>query len=137
MSEENVEIVRGVMDAWNRKDVEGMLALADPEIDYVNAPTAVEPGTRRGHDGLAAVARAQWESLSGGRQEIDRLHDRGEEIISAGRVSRRMPDSETRIDTPILLSWTIRDGKVIRIEMLGVGPEFQQALEAAGLAGGP
>jgi hypothetical protein len=48
-----------------------------------------------------------------------------------------MPDSETRIDTPILLSWTIRNGKVIRIEMLGVGPEFQQALEAAGLAGGP
>ena len=30
MSQENVEIVREVMDAWNRQDVEGILALADP-----------------------------------------------------------------------------------------------------------
>jgi ketosteroid isomerase-like protein len=134
MSQENVEIVRDVMNAWNDQDVEGILALADPEVEYVNSPTAVEPGTRRGHDGLAAVARAQWESLSGGRQEIDRLHDRGDEVISTGRVSRFMPGSDARIDTPILLSWTIRDGKVIRIEMLGVGPEFQNALAAAGLS---
>jgi ketosteroid isomerase-like protein len=134
MSQENVEIVREVMDAWNRHDIEGILALADSEVEYVNSPTAVEPGVRRGHDGLAAVVRTQWESLSGGRQEIDRLHDRGDEIISAGRLSRLMPGSEARIDTPILLSWAIRDGKVIRIEMLGVGPEFQKALEAAGLS---
>src|ERR1700752_3128736 len=103
MSERNVEIVRSVIDAWNRQDVEAILALADPEVEYVNSPTAVEPGTRRGHDGLAAVARAQWESLPGGRQEIDRLHDRGDEIISVGRVSRLMPESETRIDVSILL----------------------------------
>ena len=44
-----------------------------------------------------------------------------------------MPGSEARIDVPILLSWKIRDGKVIRIEMLGTGSEFQKALEAAGL----
>ncbi len=112
MSQENVEIVRRVMEAWNRQDIEGILALTDPEAEYVNAPTAVEPGTRRGHDGLAAVARTQWESLPGARQEIDRLHDRGDEIISVGRVSRLMPGSDARIDNPILLSWTIRDGLV-------------------------
>jgi ketosteroid isomerase-like protein len=134
MSQENVEIVLTVMDAWNRQEVEGILALADPEVEYVNSPTAVEPGTRQGHDGLTAVARAQWESLPGGQQEIDRLHDRGDEVISVGRVSRPMPGSEARIDTPILLSWRIRDGKIIRIEMLGTGPEFQKALEAAGLS---
>jgi ketosteroid isomerase-like protein len=134
MSQENVEVVRRFLDAWNRQDVEGILALADPEVEYVNSPTAVEPGTRRGHDGLATVARAQWESLPGGRQETDRLHDRGDEIISVGRVSRLMPGNEARIDTPFLLSWTIREGKVVRIEMLGTGPEeFQKALEAAGL----
>ena len=55
MSEENVEIVRRLIDAWNRQDIEGMLALIDPEAEYVNAPTAVEPGTRRGHDAIVAV----------------------------------------------------------------------------------
>jgi hypothetical protein len=45
-----------------------------------------------------------------------------------------MPGSEARIDTPTLLSWTISDGKVIRVEILGTGPEFEDALRAAGLS---
>jgi ketosteroid isomerase-like protein len=134
MSQENVEIVQRVLDAWNRQDIQGILSLADPGVEYVNAPEAVEPGTRRGHDELATVARTQWESLPDGRQEVDRLHERGNEIISVGRVSRLMPGSDIRLDTPILLSWTIHDGRVTRIEMLGTGPDFTRALEAAGLS---
>src|SRR5215210_3775348 len=100
MSQENVEIVRRLLDAWNRQDAEGILALTDPEAEYVNAPMAVEPGTRRGHDELVTVLRKQWEALSGALQEIDRFHDRGDEIITEGRVSRTMPGSDARISNP-------------------------------------
>jgi ketosteroid isomerase-like protein len=89
MSQENVEIVRRLMDAWNRQDLEGILALTHPEGEYVNAPNAVEPGTRRGHDEFVAVLRKQWEGLPGALQEIDRFHDRGDEIITEGRVLGR------------------------------------------------
>jgi ketosteroid isomerase-like protein len=133
MSQENVEVVRRLLDAWNRQDPEGILAMTDPEAEYVNAPTAVEAGTRRGQDEIVAVFRTQWESLPGALHEIDRFHDRGDEIITEGRVSRLMPGSDARIDNPILLSWTIRDGLTTRIEVLGAGPEFPGALEAAGL----
>ena len=51
-----------------------------------------------------------------------------------GRVSRAMPGSDDRIDNPILQSWRFRDGKVIRLEMLGDGANFHDALEAAGLS---
>ena len=134
MSQENVEIIRRLVDAWNRQDAEGILALIHPEGEYVNAPTAVEPGTRRGHDEVVAVMRKQWEILSGASQEIDRFHDRGEEIITEGRVSRTMPGSDTRISAPLLMSWKFRDGRVIRLEQLGAGSEFPDALEAAGLS---
>ena len=43
MSEENVEIVRRGVDAWNRRDIEALTALGDPEAEYVNSPTAIEP----------------------------------------------------------------------------------------------
>ena len=128
-----VEIVHRLVDAWNRQDIEGILALTDPEIEYVNAPEAVEPGTRRGHDELAAVVQIQWESLPGGRQEIDRVHARGDEIISVGRISRTMPGSDARISNPVLISWKFRDDEVTRLEVLGAGPQFPDALEAAGL----
>lgn len=134
MSQGNVEIIRRLVDAWNRHDAEAMLALIDPEGEYVNAPTAVEPGTRRGHDEIVAVLRKQWEILSGAFQEIDRFDDRGDEIITVGRVSRTMPGSDARISNPLLISWKFRDGKLIRLEQLGAGPEFPDALEAAGLS---
>jgi ketosteroid isomerase-like protein len=134
MSQENVEIVRRLLNAWNRQDIEGILALTDPEAEYVNAPTAVEPGTRRGQDEIVAVLRTQWESLPGALQEIDRFHDRGDEIITVGRVSRTMPGSDARMSNPLLISWKFRDGKLIRLEQLGAGPEFPDALEAAGLS---
>jgi ketosteroid isomerase-like protein len=134
MSQENVEIARRMLDAWNRQDIEGILALTDPGAEYVNAPTAVEPGTRRGHDEVAAVMRKQWEILSGAVQEIDRFHDRGDEIITVGRVSRTMPGSDARISNPLLMSWKFRDGKLIRLEQLGAGPDFSDALKAAGLS---
>jgi ketosteroid isomerase-like protein len=134
MSEEEVELIRRHLDAWNRQDIEGILALTDREAEFVNGPTAVEPGTRRGHDEIAAVLRRQWESLSGAVQEIDRLDDRGDEIITVGSVSRAMPGSDARISNPVLISWKFRDGKLIRLEQLGSGPGFRGALEAAGLS---
>ena len=122
MSQENVEIVHRVIDAWNRQDIEGILALTDPEAEYVNAPTAVEPGTRRGHEGLFAVVLnavgelAWWAS----RKSID-LRIVARRSSASGVCLGLMPGSDARIDNPILLSWKFRDGRVIRLEMLGAG----------------
>src|SRR5688572_23449441 len=134
MSEENVEIVRRVLDAWNRQDLGELLGLSDPEVEYVNSPTAVEPGTRRGLDEIAVVWRTQWEILLDGRVEIDQIYDRGEEIVVLGSLSRRMPEGDARIEDRYLVSWTIRDAKVLRTEVLGFGrAEVEKAFEAAGL----
>jgi ketosteroid isomerase-like protein len=134
MSQENVEIVKRLYDAWNRRDEEELVALSDPEMEYVNSPTAVEPGTRRGTNELLAVVRMQWEMLPDGRQEIDQVYDRGEEIIVLGRTSRRMPEGDARMEDQALASWTIRNGKAVRAEVLGFGrAEVEKALEAAGL----
>jgi ketosteroid isomerase-like protein len=134
MSQENVEIIRRLVDAWNRQDAEGIRALIHPEAEYVNAPAAVEPGTRTGRDEVVAVIRKQWGILSGASLEIDRFHDRGQEIITASRVSRTMPGSDGRISNPLLISWRFRGGKLIRLEQLGGGPEFPDALKTAGLS---
>ena len=134
MSQENVEIVRRMYDAWNRRDEEEMLALSDPEVEFVNSPTAVEPGTRRGTNEVLAAARTQWEFLRDGRQEINQIYDRGEEILVLGRLSRLMPEGDARIEDRVLASWTVRDGKVVRTAVLGFGgAEVDKALEAAGL----
>ena len=114
MSEENVEIVRRAIDAWNRRDIEVLLVLGDPEGEYVNSPSAIEPGTRRGRDEMTAVVREQWELLTDGRWEIDRIYDRGEEVIALGRISRRMPGSDARLEGRSLVSYKIRSPVTLR-----------------------
>jgi ketosteroid isomerase-like protein len=93
-----IEVIRRALDAWNRRDIEDLLAISTPEIEYVNSPTAVEPGTRRGPQEVTAALQAQWEILLDARQEIDRMVEHGDAIFTLGRVSRRMPGSEARIE---------------------------------------
>jgi len=128
-------MVGRLLDAWNRRDLDAMLDLGGSELVYVNSPTAVEPGTRRGRDEVREVARKQWEILADARFEVDKFFDRGDEVIALGRLSRSMPGSDTRIEEPQLGSYRFRDGKITQVEVLGFGgTEVQKALEAAGLS---
>jgi ketosteroid isomerase-like protein len=134
MSQENVQIIHRALAAWNDRDVESLLALTDPEIEYVNSPTAVEPGTRSGRDAFEQVVRAQWEILSDAHWAVDRLHERGDEIVGLGRMSRRMPGSDARIEDRYLVAMRFADGRMTRLEVLGFGQaEVQMALAAVGL----
>jgi ketosteroid isomerase-like protein len=135
MSKENAVLARSLVDAWNRRDLEAIVALCDQEAEWINSPTAVEPGTRRGVQEVAAVFRAQWEVLLDASQEIEQLYDRGDEIIVLTRISRRVrPESEARLEDRALSSMVFRDGKVTRTEILGFGStEVEEALKAAGL----
>jgi ketosteroid isomerase-like protein len=127
MSKENMVLARSLVDAWNRRDLEAILALSDPEAEWVNSPTAVEPGTRRGVQEVTAVFQAQWEMLLEARQEIERLYDRGDEIILLTRVSRRIrPESEARLEDQALASTVFRDGKSLGRKSSASAPRFKK-----------
>ena len=136
MSKDGLEqLVTRFFDAWNGQDLQACLAMADPDIEYVNAPSAVEPGTRHGHDGLSLVLRSQWEGLGPtARAELDQMHLDGQIATVLGRVSREMPGSSGRIEVRGVFRMTFRDGRILRVEQLGAGTSFDAAVEAAGLS---
>jgi hypothetical protein len=69
------------------------------------------------------------------RQEIDEIYDRGDEIIVLGRLSRRMPESDTRLEDRVLSSFTFHDGKTTRLQVLAFGvAEVQETLKAIDLS---
>jgi ketosteroid isomerase-like protein len=54
MSQENVETISRAIDAWNRRDLDGFLAGAHPDLEWHPAlPAGVEGSgsVYRGHDG--------------------------------------------------------------------------------------
>jgi ketosteroid isomerase-like protein len=52
MSKENVETLRRIAAAWNRRDLDGWLGFMHPEIEWVPARKRLEGGAYRGHSGM-------------------------------------------------------------------------------------
>ena len=130
MSEENIELVRVFYDAWERQDIEYILANCDPEIVIVQPNEVPDAKTYRGHTGVREAFEdwpRQWESFSA---KLLRLIDVDEErLISVNRqtLSARGID----FDQEIAFLHTQRDGKALRVDMFLT---VEQALRAAGLS---
>jgi ketosteroid isomerase-like protein len=130
MSQENVEIVRAFYDAWERQDIEFILANCDPDIVIVQPSEVPDAKTYLGHTGVRAAFEdwpKQWESF---RVKLVRLIDIDEErLISVNRqmLSARGID----FDQEVAFLHTQRDGKAIRVDMFLTA---EQALKAAGLS---
>jgi ketosteroid isomerase-like protein len=130
----NVERARQVLEAWNRRDLEAVLALAARDIEYRNSPLAVEPGTRHGRTEYEAVLRAQWEVLGDTQLAIEALQAAGASVFATVRLSRTMPGGgERRMQAQIGIRFTFGEGGLVRQEIVPA-EQWSDALAAAGLS---
>ena len=133
MPAEPERVVREAMEAWNRRDIDALIARCSEDVVFVNPPNAVEPGTRRGHEQLREVARKQWEFLGDATQRIERVHERDDAILTENVARRQISGSGVPIENRLLMAWTVRNGLIERIQALGGGSAFEDARREAGL----
>jgi ketosteroid isomerase-like protein len=130
VSRENVEIVKRLYDAWQREGFGVVPALMDPDIEYVNPPYAVEPGTRRGYEGFAIAARNIRNVYPTRRFEPLEFDDARNEVAVRVRVVARGVGSSVEVDVERGYVFEIRDGKVVRFAWFN---DHAEALKAVGL----
>jgi ketosteroid isomerase-like protein len=132
MSQENVEIARRSFEAIADRDVEELLSLYAPEIEFLPLTgTRVGSGGYRGHDGVRtylAEAEAVWDVV---RPEPEAMHAVGDDVIVLGHCAIR--GKASKLETREAMAWviTVRDGKVVRHRACRTS---QEAFEAAGLS---
>ena len=130
MSGENVKLYRQGIDAFNQRDIEAFLALADPDVVGVSRVLAVEGGTYHGHDGT----RKWWSNLLGVFPdftiEIVSVRDAG--LLTVAELANRAHGEES--PAPLEESvWQVaewREGRVVRWQIY---ESERDALQAAGL----
>jgi ketosteroid isomerase-like protein len=131
MSQENVEVVRRSLDAFERGDFDAAMEALDPRIEY-DLTHFPDGKVYLGHDGVREAFRiwlGTWEDY---RQEIDEVIDLGEdEVVVVLREFGRGKGSGIEVERPTAGVWTLRDGKAVRIRFYAGKAE---ALEAAGLS---
>ena len=101
--------------------------LIDAELEYVNPPNAVEPGTHHSRSRLNRV-RAVYPDF---HVEPERFVDAGEDVVVIG-VAHGTSASGVEAERRQGYVWTVRDGKAVRFRWFN---DPKEALEAVGLAG--
>ena len=125
MSEENVELVRRIYEAWERE--ESARDFIAEDIEYVNPSYAVEPGTRRGRKSFRVI-RDTYEDF---QIQVERYVDAGEEVVVLAQYKASGQGSGVPVSGEHGYVWTVRDGQAVRFQWF---QSHREALEAAGQA---
>jgi ketosteroid isomerase-like protein len=135
VSQENVEIVRALAEAFQRRDHERAFDFYDPDIEWDASlqPAPDITGVYHGHLGVRTFWRrwlSAWQDLE---FEVEDVRDAGDDVVILIRNQRQW-GRHTGIPTEVLpyaQVYTFRDGKVVRWRFF---PDQQSALKAVGLA---
>lgn len=134
MSEENVSIVMAFADAAMRQDWARAAELADPDVELHGTVGGVAEG--RVYHGLAEVRR-EYDEVDGEAWEERRIEPQGfldadEDVVVLLHEFRRGRGSGVELELDTAAVFTVRDGRVVRIQGF---LDRAAAQKAAGLSG--
>jgi ketosteroid isomerase-like protein len=131
MSQENVEVVRRWIELFNRRDIEGLVALTEPGFEMKSLLVSMESDAR----GYAEFPHAYFEQIDDAYEQFQSIPgdfiDAGAAVLVATDVQWRGRRSGAYGQTPLLAAFWLRDGKVYREETF---TDRAEALEAVGLS---
>jgi ketosteroid isomerase-like protein len=130
MSQENVAIARGLMDAFFGGDIAGVFARYDPDIEFRPPPEHPDFRVCRGHEEVRQAFTewiGAWDTL---RYDAPDYVDAGDKVLVTSRQRGKAKSSGVEIDTEFFNVLTLRDGKIVRFDMFF---DRAEALEAVGL----
>jgi ketosteroid isomerase-like protein len=129
-TEKNVEVVRSLIDAWNRRDAGVDAYHEDAEWDFSRSRFGEIRHSWRGIEGMREVLStvlAAWSEL---RVEAERIVGVGDEVVVFARHCGRRPNSGLEISDGGAYVIAMREGKVAKFTFY---PDKDEALESVGL----
>jgi uncharacterized protein len=131
VSSTDLQLIRRLYEVWNGPaGMRAALDLFDPSVEYVNPEGAVEPGTRHGHAGIVGVLQALDSAFSDYTHELHELIDGGDRVVALTTFKACGRDSGAWVEVPEQHVWTLRNGRIVRIEWFH---DERKAKKAAGL----
>ncbi len=133
MSEENLEKVRAGMEAWNRRDWDGALKHAAPDVVVDNSTAIGEwRGVHRGAEEIKRMWRLITEPWERVEIEITDVIEATEDRVVTSTESRFHGRDGIELPGPTRPGWIweFRDGLLVRVTIYN---DLRDALGAAGL----
>ncbi len=115
MSHENVEIVKGLYDAFSRGDVEGVLGVMSPDIvwneadDFPYADRNPYHGPMAVAEGVFGRTASEWDGFGA---EMSEIIDAGDTVIALGRYVGTFKATGKPQRTQVAHVWRLQGGIV-------------------------
>jgi ketosteroid isomerase-like protein len=137
MSQENVEVVRRMLQAFNDRDIEAVVAECDASVEWAEWAEQLIPGVDPlyfGHEGVrrwwTAAVLGVGEDLGSLEERLVGLKEADDTVIASVRVAGEGKSSGLRVQMHLHMVVTFRHGKVVRWQVFQT---LAEALAAAGL----
>ena len=135
MSQENVEIVRAVFEAWNAGDMEALFAHFHPELVYHPRADEPDPSPYVGRDVYERLVQGFVDSFSEVTVEVLELIDAGDHVIASTVLHAVLHGqgsaSAAGVSDTYVFVHKLRDGLVVESWEYRTK---QEALDAVGLS---
>lgn len=115
MSQENVDVIRGLYNAFSAGDVPGVLGVMSPDIVWMEAENFPYAdgnpyvGPQAVLEGVFARCIGEWDGFA---VEIDEILDAGDTIVAFGRYTGTYKATGKPQNTQLVHVWRIEDGKI-------------------------
>lgn len=131
MTEENIEVVRRNIEAYNARDIEAYVATVADSLVFHSTFGGIEGRTYRGHAGARQYFRDLAEAWRDYRLLADDYVEAGgEQVVGLFRVVADADRSGIHLERRLGVVYTVRDGKIVGIDSY---TSREEALRAAGL----
>src|SRR5262245_37000916 len=116
MSQEDVELVRGHVEAWRAEDASRALSFLDRHVVLDVSRTGGIDSAFYGHEAIAEFFRRFAGTFEDYRWEGERLTDLGSgAVLAVVTETGRGKGSGVPVDRPLAAVYTVIDGKIARI----------------------
>src|SRR5438094_6731331 len=106
MSQANVEIVKRAIDAFNRRDIEGLVALTTTDFKWFPAmPGIVAGDSFTGREGVEHYFAGLAETWVEYRSIVEEFRDLGDSVLMLGQLEGR--------GGAAVLRWPLRRGRCV------------------------
>jgi ketosteroid isomerase-like protein len=130
MSQENVEVVERLIDAFNRRDLDRFADMTTPDFEWSPSMVAIEGEVFWGRDGIETYFGRMNDAWDEFRAVNGEFRDLGDRVLWRGRLEGRGRVSGAPVSAALDIIYDLRGGKVSRMRSY---LDHNEALTAAGL----
>jgi ketosteroid isomerase-like protein len=122
------EVLAAALDASNRGDLDGAVALTDPQFEgVVPSSMSAEPDAYKGHDGIRRYFESFWEVVENLTITIEEFEDVNGWTLALCKATGKGRLSGLPIDNKIVIAAQVRDGVLTRLD---AHPDLDEARRA-------